>query len=161
MKTLLVRLGLCAVLMFNAGMAHAGAPSLSPAEVDTIIHKFQAAYADTFNRRDAKGMAALFTQDATFQTDGGVVTQGRDKIEANLVKLMAQLPPGTTLEDTAVSSRDISANVIVCHGISHRLTPNAPAVTMVFTRVLVQQKGHWLLAATLIARPPAPSSSPK
>ena len=161
MKIFLLGLVLCTVLMLNAGTVQAGEPSLSSVEVDAIVSKFQTAYADTFNRRDAKGMTALFTEDATFQTDGGIVTQGRDKIEANLVKLMAQLPPETTLDDNAVSSREIAANVIVCHGVSHRLTPNAPPVTMVFTRVFVQQKGQWLLAATLIARPPTPSAAHK
>src|SRR5580700_2843967 len=68
-------------------------PSLSSAEVDSIVRKFQSSYADTFDRRDAKGMAALFTDDATFQNEGDV-TQGRAAIEANLVRLMDKLPPG-------------------------------------------------------------------
>ena len=45
-------------------------PSLSQAEVSSIVRKFQSSYADTFDRRDAKGMAALFTDDATFQNEG-------------------------------------------------------------------------------------------
>ena len=47
-------------------------PALSHAEVDSIVRKFQSSYADTFDRRDAKGMAALFTDDATFQNEGNV-----------------------------------------------------------------------------------------
>jgi len=42
-------------------------PWLSNAEVYSIVRKFQSSYADTFDRRDAKGMAALFTDDATFE----------------------------------------------------------------------------------------------
>src|SRR5258708_29785938 len=41
-------------------------PWLSNAEVYSIVRKFQSSYADTFDRRDAKGMAALFTNYATF-----------------------------------------------------------------------------------------------
>ena len=138
-------------------------PSLSNAEVDSVVRKFQSSYADTFDRRDPKGMAALFTDDATFQNEGEVM-QGRATIEANLVRLMAKLPPGTRLEDRATSSRVIAPNVIACHGISHRIAPNGISTEMYFVRVLVRQGDRWLLAATQIARPstlPKSSSQPK
>jgi uncharacterized protein (TIGR02246 family) len=138
-------------------------PSLSHAEVDSIVRKFQSSYADTFDRRDPKGMAALFTDDATFQNEGDVI-QGRATVEANLVRLMAKLPPGTRLEDRATSSRAIAPDVIACHGISHRIAPNGISTEMYFVRVLVRQGDRWLLAATQIARPstlPKSSSQPK
>jgi uncharacterized protein (TIGR02246 family) len=138
-------------------------PSLSNAEVSSIVRKFQSSYADTFDRRDAKGMAALFTDDATFQNEGDV-TQGRATIEANLMRLMAKLPPGTRLEDKATSSRVIAPDVIACHGISRRIASNGISTEMYFVRVLVRQGDRWLLAATQIARPstlPKSSSQPK
>jgi uncharacterized protein (TIGR02246 family) len=136
-------------------------PSLSKAEVDSIVRKFQSSYADTFDRRDAKGMAALFTDDATFQNEGDV-TQGRATIEANLMRLMAKLPPGARLEDRATSSRVIAPDVIACHGTSHRIASNGSSTEMYFVRVLVRQGDRWLLAATQIARPSTlPKSSPQ
>jgi uncharacterized protein (TIGR02246 family) len=108
-------------------------------------------------------MAALFTDDATFQNEGDVI-QGRATVEANLVRLMAKLPPGTRLEDRATSSRAIAPDVIACHGISHRIAPNGISTEMYFVRVLVRQGDRWLLAATQIARPstlPKSSSQPK
>jgi len=108
-------------------------PSLSSGEVDSIVRKFQSSYADTFDRRDAKGMAALFTDDATFQNEGDV-TQGRATIEANLVRLMAKLPAGTRLEDKATSSRAIAPEVIACHGTSHRIASNGTSTEMYFVR---------------------------
>ena len=136
-------------------------PSLSKAEVDSIVRKFQSSYADTFDRRDAKGMAALFTDDATFQNEGDV-TQGRATIEANLMRLMAKLPPGARLEDRATSSRVIAPDVIACHGTSHRIASNGSSTEMYFIRVLVRQGDRWLLAATQIARPSTlPKSSPQ
>src|ERR1700734_4068745 len=92
-------------------------PSPSHAEVSSVVRKFQSSYADTFDRRDAKGMAGLFTVKAKLQNEADVM-QGRAVIEANLVRLMAKLPPGTTLEDRAISSRAIAPDVIACHGIS-------------------------------------------
>ena len=138
-------------------------PSLSNAEVSSIVRKFQSSYADTFDRRDAKSMAALFTEDATFQNEGDV-TQGRATIEANLTRLMAKLPPGTKLEDRATSSRVIAPDVIACHGISHRIASNGISTEMYFVRVLVRQGDRWLLAATQIVRPstlPKSSAHPK
>jgi uncharacterized protein (TIGR02246 family) len=136
-------------------------PSLSHAEVDSIVHKFQSSYAHTFDRRDAKAMAALFTNDATFQNEGNV-TEGRATIEANLTSLMAKLPPGTRLEDRATSSRVIAPDVIACHGISQRIASDGTSTEMYFIRVLVRQGDRWLLAATQIARPSTlPKSSPQ
>jgi uncharacterized protein (TIGR02246 family) len=101
--------------------------------------------------------------DATFQNEGDVI-QGRATIEANRMRLMAKLPPGTRLEDKANSSRVIAPDVIVCHSISQRIASNGISTEMYFVRVLVRQGDRWLLAATQIARPstlPKSSSQPK
>lgn len=137
---------------------------LPQSETDAIVLKFQGAYADTFDRRDAKGMSALLTENATLQNEWGDVVQGRTNIEAALVRLMANLPAGAKLEDTPLVSRAVAEDTIVSQGTSHRIIPNEPATKMFFTRVLVRQDGQWLLAATQIARPstvPKPSSAPK
>lgn len=132
--------------------------SLTQAEVDAVVLKFQAAYADTFDRRDAKGMGELMTENSTLQNEWGGVTQGREKIVALVAGLMSHLPEGTKLEDTALVSQLVSPQVIVSQGISHRITPGKDPVEMYFSRVLVLQDGQWKLAATQIARP---SSFPK
>jgi uncharacterized protein (TIGR02246 family) len=137
---------------------------VSQGETDAAVVKFQTAYADTFNRHDAKGMAALFTENASLQNEWGDVVQGRAKIEAVLIGLMGHLPDGAKLEDTPVASHAIGDGIIVSQGTSHRIIPNEKPAEMFFTRVLVRQGGDWLLAATQIARPsmvPKPSSPPK
>ena len=48
---------------------HAQTTFLPQSETDAIVLKFQATYADTFDRRDAKGMAALLTENATLQNE--------------------------------------------------------------------------------------------
>jgi hypothetical protein len=127
-------------------------PSLSQAEVSSIVRKFQSSYADTFDRRGAKGTAAPFTDDATFQNQGDVM-QSRATVEPNPVHIMAKLPPRTRLEERATSSRVIAPDVIACHGISHRRISNGIFTEMYFVRVRVRQGDRWLLAATQIARP--------
>jgi uncharacterized protein (TIGR02246 family) len=148
------------VLLFTAAssLLHAETGVLSPEETEAIVTKFQAAYADTFNRRDAAGMSALLTENATLQNEWGGVTQGRTNIQALVTRLMAGLAQGTTLEDTSLASQAVAKDVIVSQGTSRRLTPDQPPVEMFFTRVLVLQDGAWKLAATQIARP---SSMPK
>lgn len=124
---------------------------------------FQLLYAQAFDSRDAKAMAALFTENATLQNEWGEITQGRDKIEALVAALMAHLPTGTKLEDTSLVIQLVAPDVIVSQGISHRLVPGAEPTQMFFTRVLVKESGQWKLAATQIARPsnvPKPSPAP-
>jgi uncharacterized protein (TIGR02246 family) len=142
-----------------------GQPALlSQDETDAIVLKFQTAYIDTFDRRDAKGMAVLFTENASLQNEWGDVVRGRANIEAVLISLMSHLPNGAKLEDTPIASRAIADGIIVSQGTSHRIVPNEKPAEMFFTRVLVRQGEEWLLAATQIARPstfPKPSSPPK
>jgi uncharacterized protein (TIGR02246 family) len=164
MKTQTFFLAVALAMAGSTPATHAQTTFLSQSETDAIVLKFQGAYADTFDRRDAKGMSALLTENATLQNEWGDVVQGRTNIEAALVRLMATLPAGAKLEDTPLVSRAVAEDTIVSQGTSHRIIPNDPATKMFFTRVLVRQDGQWLLAATQIARPstlPKPSSAPK
>jgi uncharacterized protein (TIGR02246 family) len=164
MKTQTFFLAVALAMAGSTPATHAQTTFLSQSETDAIVLKFQGAYADTFDRRDAKGMSALLTENATLQNEWGDVVQGRTNIEAALVRLMANLPAGAKLEDTPLVSRAVAEDTIVSQGTSHRIIPNEPAAKMFFTRVLVRQDGQWLLAATQIARPstlPKPSSAPK
>lgn len=122
-------------------------------ETDAIVTRFQVAYADTFDRRDARAMAALLTENATLQNEWGDVTQGRARIESLLTRLMASLPAGMTLEDTSLASQAIAADTIVSQGVSRRIVAGAEPAQMFFMRVLVRQGGQWKMAATQIARP--------
>ena len=151
------------VVAAASGAVHAQAGAITQTETDAIVSKFQAAYADTFNRRDAQAMAALLTDNATLQNEWGDVTQGRDKIASLLARLMAGLPAGTRLEDTALVSQAIAVDTIVSQGVSRRIVPGAEPGQMFFSRVLVLRDGQWRLAATQIARPstvPRPTGSP-
>ena len=164
MKTQTFFLAIALAMAGSTPATHAQTTFLPQSETDAIVLKFQMTYADTFDRRDAKGMAALLTENATLQNEWGDVVQGRTNIEAALVRLMANLPAGAKLEDTPLVSRAVAEGTIVSQGTSHRIIPNEPATKMFFTRVLVWQGEQWLLAATQIARPstfPKPSLAPK
>jgi uncharacterized protein (TIGR02246 family) len=164
MKTQTFFLTVALAMAGSTPATDAQTPFLLPSETDAIVLKFQVTYTDTFDRRDAKGMAALLTENATLQNEWGDVVQGRTNIEATLTRLMANLPAGAKLEDTPLVSHAVATDVIVSQGTSQRISPNNAPVQMFFTRVLVRQGGQWRLAATQIARPsaiPKPASQPK
>jgi len=144
-----------ATLVVLPQFAYAKDALLSQNEADAVVVKFQNDYADCFNRRDSKAMATLLTENATMQNEGKV-TQGRDKIESMVSGLMAKLAPGTKLEDTSLVSQCVAPNVIVSQGTSKRTVPDAEPIFMYFARVLVKQKGKWMLAATQLAKPSTP-----
>jgi uncharacterized protein (TIGR02246 family) len=164
MKTQTAFLAVALAVIGLTSVTHAQTTFLPQSETDAIVLKFQMTYADTFDRRDAKGMAALLTENATLQNEWGDVVRGRNNIEATLTRLMANLPAGTKLEDTSLVSHAVAADVIVSQGTSQRVSPNIAPVQMFFTRVLVREGSQWRLAATQIARPsamPKAASQPK
>ena len=164
MKAQTLFLAVALVIAGSTLTTHAQIAFLQRGETDAIVLKFQVAYADTFDRRDANGMSALLTENSTLQNEWGDVVQGRANIESALVRLMANLPTGTKLKDTPLVSHAVAPDVIVSQGTSQRSSPNIAPVQMFFTRVLVRQGGQWRMAATQIARPsamPKPASQSK
>ncbi|MGA7274651.1 MAG: SgcJ/EcaC family oxidoreductase [Candidatus Udaeobacter sp.] len=164
MKTQTFFLAVALAMAGSTPATHAQTSFLPQSETDAIVLQFQVTYADTFDRRDAKGMAALFNENATLQNEWGDVVKGRNNIEATLIRLMANLPTGARLEDTPLVSHAVAPDVIVSQGTSQRISPNNAPIQMFFTRVLVHEGNQWRLAATQIARPsamPKPASHPK
>ena len=49
-------------------------------DVDTIVRAFEDQYAAAFNRKDAKALAALLTEDVTLLSEWGDIVQGRATI---------------------------------------------------------------------------------
>jgi hypothetical protein len=82
---------------------------LPQSETDAIVLKFQLTYADTFDRRDAKGMAALFNENATLQNEWGDVVQGRTNIAPPSPALWPTTPQ-TPSEDTPLVSHAVAAD---------------------------------------------------
>src|SRR6476469_1148781 len=71
--SMIARTFLLASVAIASSVGHAQQP-IPQAQTDAIVAKFQTAYADTFDRRDAKAMAALLTEGATLQNEWGDVT---------------------------------------------------------------------------------------
>ena len=111
MKTQTFFLAVALVMADSTAATDAQTIFLSQSETDAIVLRFQVTYADTFDRRDAKGMAALLTENATLQNEWGDVVKGRTNIESTLTRLMANLPARARLEDTPLVSHAVAADV--------------------------------------------------
>ena len=128
MKTQTFFLAVALAMAGSTPATHAQTTFLPQSETDAIVLKFQVAYADTFDRRDAKGMSALLTENATLQNEWGDVVQGRTNIEATLTRLMANLPAGEKLKDTPLVSHAVartSSSARAPRKGSARITPRA------------------------------------
>lgn len=127
---------------------------MTPDEVMAIVRRFEDDYVATFNRRDARALAALFIEDATIVTEWGDVVAGRDAFERVLTVAFERVPRSLTLENAPTHARLVTDGVIVSHGKSHRSdTTTWTADHLTFTRVLVRQGDAWRLAANHVSEP--------
>ena len=122
-------------------------------QTDAIVTGVEAAYAEAYSAADPERLGAIFTPDATVQTEWGPILDGRREITDGLVALFASKPVPDALVNVPLLSRQITADVIVSHGKALRRAPGRPEERFLYTRVYVNHRGAWLLAANQIARP--------
>jgi uncharacterized protein (TIGR02246 family) len=125
-------------------------------EVEAIVRRFEEEYAAAFGCKDAKAFSDLLVEDATLLSEWGDVMQGRAKIERMLANVFSNIPNDLKLVNTPAHSRAITDDVIISHGVSHKIGEwDAGEEKLSYTRVLVRQGREWRLATTQVA----PSSS--
>ena len=121
-------------------------------DATVIARQFEDDYVAAFNRKDARALASLFTEEATIVTEWGDLVAGRAEFERGLTRAFATLAGQLTLETTPAHAALVSDDVIVSHGTARRLNASG-ADTLVYTRVLVRRGGIWHPAATHVAEP--------
>ncbi|HEY1064959.1 MAG TPA: SgcJ/EcaC family oxidoreductase [Pirellulales bacterium] len=133
----------------------AEATSAKPAEWD--VEALEAAvtsscdrFVEAFTQRDAKAVAALFTEEAEFVDASGVVFHGREAIEAEYEALFEMAPEGQLMLDV-VSIRPVAKSVLIEEGVS-TIRPaeeqDGPEIEVRYTATHVQQPdGKWLMAS--------------
>lgn len=119
-----------------------------------IAGDFEVEYAAAFNRRDPLALAALLIEDATIVTEWGDIVEGREAFLRGLTSAFARVPRSMTLENSLSHARLVADGVIVSHGSSNRSdTTTWTADHLTFTRVLVQRRDTWRIAASHVSEP--------
>ena len=93
-------------------------------QIDAIVTGVEAAYAQAYSAADPERLGAIFTPDATVQTEWGPILDGRVEITDGLEALFASKPVPDALVNVPLVSRQITADVIVSHGKALRRAPS-------------------------------------
>ncbi len=120
---------------------------------ERAIDDLLASFAEAFNTRDAKKLAALFTEDGDLVTIVAVQMAGRAAIEAGHAKLFAGALARSHLAFTGHTERSIRPDVLVCHARWRRESlatsegAGLPPGDGIFTFVLADDGGKWRIRA--------------
>jgi uncharacterized protein (TIGR02246 family) len=109
------------------------------------IADVQTAYADAYNKGDAKLLAALFTSDADWIDDQGTVIRGRAAIQRALQDVMGG-QKDRTLKLRLDSIRSLAAEVVVGNALSTLSGGDRGPDSAAYIAVYVKQEGKWRIA---------------
>lgn len=136
-----------AFLLFVGGFAGPlwGQQSADQSADEAAIRKTAAAYAEAFNKHDAKALADLWSPDAVYlNRTTGEEAVGRAAITEQFTALFKEQPE-MKLEINVTSIQFISPNVAVEHGTAKLLGPNAVPEEIEYSAVDVKRDGRWML----------------
>ncbi len=133
----------------------------APAKVSSdeeAIHRLIDAVEKSYNAGDAKGLAALFTEDAELVDADGNVTHGREAIE-ELFGTLFEARPGAKMSIEVESIRSIGPGLLVEDGTTIVTTaPDETPDRSRYTVVHVKQNGQWRMASARDISAVAPSN---
>jgi uncharacterized protein (TIGR02246 family) len=132
------------------GGAVPNAPAAEPAarsEDEKAIRATTDAFAQAFQKGDAKAIAALFTEDGEAIDAEGEATQGRAALEQHYAERLAAAP-GDKIEAAVDAVKILAPGVARVTGHT-QVTPSGggPPLTGRFTAINVKRDGRWLLAS--------------
>ncbi|MGI9241801.1 MAG: SgcJ/EcaC family oxidoreductase [Verrucomicrobiales bacterium] len=102
------------------------------------------AYVAAFNKGDAAGIAALFTEDAHYTVDSGDLIEGRAEIESR-TKAFFSASPDARLGLVVESARFLTPEVILEKGFARVSGTDDPDMTR-YSATQVKKDGKWLIA---------------
>ena len=126
---------------------------------DPDAQKLADQYTAAFNKGDAKGIASLYTQDATRVGPDGQMLKGRAAVEKSYADGFAGALKGAKLTITADGSQVVTPDVKIMDG-TFSSTGGTNPVKGRYVNTIVRQGGTWLLA-TVITIPDAPATPAK
>ena len=116
------------------------------------IRRTASAFADAFNRGDAKGVASLWTETGEYIDESGNAYVGREAIEKGYADLF-KANPGASLLLEVDSVRLVSADAAIEDGHAIlKLPPDDKSTVSEYSVVHVKVDGNWLMASVRDAR---------
>ncbi|NLX96404.1 MAG: SgcJ/EcaC family oxidoreductase [Rhodopirellula sp.] len=149
-KVVLFGILLLAAQFSGAGAAQEGQhgrdkPAAQNPELEAI-RRASAAFVDAFNRGDAKGVAALWTEDGEYIDEAGQIFKGRTPIEEEYARFFAE-HPGAKIQIAVESLRLLSPNAAIEEGQAAVDAESAGAAGLSqYTAVHIKLDGKWLMA---------------
>ncbi len=110
------------------------------------IEAFDKAFAEAFNKGDAKALAAMFTEDAEAVEADGAVSEGRAAIEEGFAATFAELK-GVQIAFEAASIRLLAPGVAKEEGKTILKAPGGETLSRLSTVIYVEKDGAWKIAS--------------
>lgn len=137
-----------AAILIYLGRGTAQDKAAPPADgPEAAVRKLAAEYAKAFNARDAKAVAAFWTEDGESTGIDGETVRGRAAIEADMAELF-KTHPKLSVEGSIATVRPIArGTVIVEGGLKTRETEADDPVETRFSALFVRDGEEWKLAS--------------
>jgi len=118
-----------------------------PAHGEAAIRATAAAFVKSFDARDAKAIAGLWTANGSLMDDEGHVFKGRKTIEEQYAALFKE-HPSARMQIAIRSIEFPTPTTAVEDGVAQVVTrDNAPPAASRYTALHVQENGKWLMAS--------------
>lgn len=140
------RIILIAAILVSSSACLVGADDLNRQEADeAAIRKAVESYVATFNRGDAKALAAMWAPEAVYTNPlSGEQVVGREEIEKQFAAIFTDTK-GAKLEAKTDAVQFVSPNVAVEQGTAKVVRPEGEPEETQYTAIYVKRDGKWLL----------------
>jgi uncharacterized protein (TIGR02246 family) len=139
-------------------------PVLAQEDAGTIkaVEETGKAFVAAYNAKDAKALAALWTDNADYRDNTGLDYQGRDAIEKAYAAVFAE-HPDWKLELRDLATRLVTTNVAIQDGIAEISPPPAgrPGPNGFTATFVLHQDGKWLIASVRESQADVASNYPQ
>ena len=132
----------------------AGQQSVNP-EYQKVMDAFTAAY----NKADAAGIGAIYTEDGLRVAPDGAVLSGRAAIQQSYGAMLAGPMKGASIKLTATESRQLTPDIHIVVGTWAITGGQAGPASGTYINTLVRKDGQWRIAGNMAMRP-APTPPP-
>jgi uncharacterized protein (TIGR02246 family) len=139
-------LSLCA-LVVAALVVQPGSAQESAAEntEQAALRQAMLKYEEAFNRADANGLAAYWTEAGQYVTASGEKIEGRDAIREAYTELFAE-GKGLRLETMTSGVQNVAPNVVLEEGIARLTCASESPAEAKYEAIHVKEDGQWRLS---------------